>query len=68
METLEYRGYHTIIHFSPDDNCLYGKIEGIIDLVCFDGKTLEEAEQEFHDSVDEYIDFCKEIGKEPCSP
>ena len=65
METLEYRGYHTIIHFSPDDACLYGKIEGIDDLVSFEGNTEAELERDFHAAVDDYLDFCKEIGKEP---
>ena len=23
-------------------------------------------EQEFHQAVDDYLEFCKEVGKEPC--
>ena len=46
-----------------EDNIFYGKIENITDLVLFDGKTVEEAFHYFVESVEDYIDFCKELGK-----
>ena len=54
---LEYKGYRTRIEFDPAAKLLHGKIEGISDLVTF--------ENEFHTAVDDYLDFCKEIGKCP---
>lgn len=60
---LEYKGYHTYIHYSAVDKVLYGKIEGIKDLVDFESESAVEIENEFHKAVDDYIAFCKEVGK-----
>lgn len=62
---LEYRGYHTRIEFDSDELVLRGKIEGIKDLVIFESSNLTLIEEEFHTAVDEYLEFCKEVGKEP---
>lgn len=65
MSRLEYKGYWTDIEYSPADKVLHGKIEGINDLVNFESESAIEIEQEFHSAVDDYLAFCKEIGKEP---
>lgn len=65
---LEYKGYYTEIEYSVEDNVLYGKIEAINDLVMFDSESASEIEKEFHDAVDDYLAFCKEVGKEPERP
>ena len=65
---LEYKGYFTVIHFSAPDKVLYGKIEGISDLVTFESESALEIEKEFHEAVDDYLDSCKRIGKEPNRP
>lgn len=68
QNTLKYRGYTTAIEFSAEDRLLYGKIEDICDLVNFSGENAAEIEQAFHEAVDDYLDFCKEVGKEPEKP
>jgi predicted HicB family RNase H-like nuclease len=62
---FEYKGYHTVGELDSDDRCIYGKIIGISDLVMFEGNTVEEFESAFHDSVDDYLEFCAENNKEP---
>ena len=62
-EQFEYKGFITVIKFSPEDNIFYGEIENITDLVLFEGKTVEEAFHYFVESVEDYVDFCKELGK-----
>jgi len=37
----------------------------IEDLVTFEATTANELEENFHNSVDEYIQTCKELGREP---
>lgn len=64
MNELHYRGYVTLIHYSAPDNILYGKIEGIRDLVLFESDTCDGIVQEFHNAVDEYIKCKKEISNE----
>lgn len=63
--TLEYKGYCTRIEFDADAMLLHGKIEGINDLVTFESEDSSQIEAEFHAAVDDYLDFCKEVGKEP---
>ena len=62
---LEYKGYYTQVEYDYDDCVLYGKIEGIGDLVNFDSESASGIEQAFHEAVDEYLAFCSEMGKEP---
>lgn len=62
---LEYKGYYGKVGFSVEDQILYGKIEGIVDLVTFESKNADKIEKEFRDAVDDYLDFCQQVGKEP---
>lgn len=62
---LEYKGYHTKIEFDVETYVLRGKIEGINDFVNFESRDPKTIEQEFHSAVDDYLEFCQSIGKEP---
>lgn len=62
---LEYKGYHTIIEFDTEAFVLRGKIEGINDFIDFESDSPKMIEQEFHAAVDDYLEFCQEVGKEP---
>ncbi len=62
---LEYKGYHTKIEFDCEEFVLRGKIEGINDFVNFECENMKDVEKEFHMAVDDYLDFCKELGKAP---
>ena len=68
MKTLSYKGFIGSIEASFVDNCLFGKIEFIKDTITFEGETLIELKEAFEDAVDEYLELCKEIGKEPEKP
>ena len=65
---LEYKGYFTKIEYSKDDHVLYGKIEGIKDLVSFESDKVENIETEFHLAVDDYLELCKELNQSPDKP
>lgn len=62
---LTYKGYHTKIQFETESFTLRGKIEGIRDYVDFETNKVEDVEREFHAAVDDYLEFCAEVGKEP---
>ena len=63
---LEYRGYHTSIHYDAHAGRLRGVIYGIDDHIDFSSDNVGEIEREFHKAVDEYLEFCAEVGKSPC--
>ncbi|MEQ2639814.1 type II toxin-antitoxin system HicB family antitoxin [Coprococcus hominis (ex Arizal et al. 2022)] len=62
---MEYKGYHTKIEFDVESMSLRGKIEGINDYVDFEAEDVVTIEKEFHSAVDDYLEFCAEVGKEP---
>lgn len=62
---LEYKGYCATIDYDAEDDLLVGEVFGISDSLNFHGKSLDELKQAFHDSIDNYLEFCKKIGKEP---
>ena len=62
---LEYKGYFGSIEFSNEDDCFYGKILGINDLVTFEGSSVEEIRAAFREAVDDYLLMCERVGKEP---
>jgi predicted HicB family RNase H-like nuclease len=64
-DVLTYKDFIGSVHFSADDKVFHGKIEGITDLVTFEGERTDELEKAFHEAVDDYIALCKEAGKEP---
>lgn len=70
---MAYKGYGvTEICIECDEETdsaiLYGKLDGITDLITFQADSMREIEQSFHDAVDNYLDFCKEVGKVPERP
>ena len=62
---MEYKGYHTKIEFDAESMSLRGKIEGINDYIDFESEDISNIEKEFHAAVDDYLEFCKEVGKDP---
>ncbi len=65
MNTLSYNGYLGTVNFSEKDECFYGKIEGIDGLVNFEGQSVSELKEAFHEAVDDYVAYCLEEGIEP---
>jgi predicted HicB family RNase H-like nuclease len=64
-DILEYKGYFANIHFSAEDEIFYGKIIGINDLVSFEGNSVLELKSAFQEAVEDYLDTCKKLNKEP---
>src|ERR1700744_2571785 len=64
-DILEYKGYYASLHFSSEDEVFYGKLLGIDDLVNFEGDSVKELKKTFHEAVNDYLETCKELGKEP---
>jgi len=62
---LHYKGYSAKPEYSAADKMFYGKILGIDDLVDFSSESARDLEDAFRSAVDDYLDFCAEIGKNP---
>ena len=62
---LSYKDFIGSINFSASDSLFFGKIEGVNDLVTFEGQSVDELVKAFHEAVDDYIVLCENVGKEP---
>ncbi|MBQ3882265.1 MAG: hypothetical protein II730_07170 [Bacteroidales bacterium] len=61
-----YKGFSAFINCDEDDELFVGKVTGIPDSLNFQGSSLEEAEEMFHQCIDNYLGICKETRKTPC--
>lgn len=68
METMHFKGYEGTADVDIERDVLRGKILFIDDLVTYEAATAPELKKEFQLAVDDYIETCKEIGKEPEKP
>ncbi len=65
---MTYKGYTASIEVDVEAEILFGRVLDIKDVVTFKAKTIDEARQEFYNSVDDYLAFCEELGEEPDKP
>ncbi|QKC85759.1 type II toxin-antitoxin system HicB family antitoxin [Mesorhizobium sp. NZP2077] len=68
MKVLAYKGYAARIEFDAEDEIFTGKIAGIRDVVGFHADTVADLKAAFHEAVDDYVETCKKVGKEPQKP
>src|ERR1700730_18887185 len=62
---IKYKGYTGHVEYDDEAKIFHGEVLGIKDVVTFQGTTVDEIEQAFKDSIEDYLDWCKERGKEP---
>jgi predicted HicB family RNase H-like nuclease len=65
---MKYKKYTARIEYSDEDDCFVGHIAGINDIVGFHGESVVQLRSAFKDAVDDYLDTCKAVGKEPQRP
>ena len=63
-DKLKYKEFIGTVHFSSEDEVFFGKIEGINDLVTFEGETVKKLKKAFKEAVEDYLELCKMAGKE----
>jgi len=65
---LSYKNYNGTVEYSKEDSCLFGKVVGIRSLLSYEGRSVEELETDFQNTVDEYLEDCRERKIEPEQP
>ena len=65
MNTLRYKGYIGSVAYSEPDKVFFGKLEGIDDLVNYEGESVAELTAAFHEAVEDYLIFCEEHNLKP---
>lgn len=62
---MNYKGYSARIEYDDEDGILFGQVAGITDGVGFHAESVEELRTAFHEAIDDYIETCAKLGKEP---
>src|SRR5574338_1176901 len=65
---MKYKGYEAVVEFDDEAEIFHGEVINIRDVITFQGDNVRNLKQAFHDSVDDYLEFCKERGEEPEKP
>jgi predicted HicB family RNase H-like nuclease len=55
-----YKGFYGSVNYSAADEVFYGKLEGVTDLVTFEGKSVIALQSAFQESVDTYVNIAKD--------
>ena len=63
--TMSYKGYAARIEYDDEDGIFVGRIAGIRDGVGFHAETVAGLRDAFHEAVEDYVETCMKIGKEP---
>ena len=56
-------GFIGSVHFSAEDGCFFGRIEGVDDLVTFEGADVKSLTEAFLQAVGDYKVLCRAAGK-----
>lgn len=51
--------------YEPEDKIYVGEVRCISDSLNFHGRSILEVNAMFHQSIENYLDLCKQIGKDP---
>ena len=62
---FKYKDYLGSVEYSAVDECFFGKIIGISDLVTFEGESVDALKKAFSEAVEDYLVLCDELNKEP---
>ena len=65
---MKYKGYTGEVEYDDRAKVFHGRVIGIRGAVTFEGRTVDELEHAFQESVDDYLEFCAELGTEPEKP
>lgn len=65
---MKYKGYTGNAEYDSEERLFYGRVDGLTDIVAFQGTTVEELEADFRAGIDDYLAVCEERGVEPQRP
>jgi predicted HicB family RNase H-like nuclease len=65
---MDYKGYIGDVKYDSDAHIFHGDVINTRDVITFQGKSVDELEKAFHESIDDYLVWCVEDGVEPEKP
>jgi predicted HicB family RNase H-like nuclease len=65
---LTHKGYSARVEFDDDDGIFFGQVAGLRDGVGFHADSVAGLRAAFIEAVDDYLDTCARVGKDPNKP
>ena len=65
---MTYKGYTATVELDEDAGVFHGEVLNTRDVITFQGTSVKELKKAFKDSVDDYLEFCRERGEAPDKP
>ncbi|WP_027360230.1 type II toxin-antitoxin system HicB family antitoxin [Desulforegula conservatrix] len=65
---MEYKGYIGVVDYDDKAKVFHGEIINTRDVITFQGKSVDEIEAAFHESIDDYLAWCEQDGINPEKP
>lgn len=62
---MKYKGYVGQIQYDDQAQIFHGDVIGIQDVIIFQGRSIQDVQQAFQDSIDDYLQFCASRGQNP---
>jgi predicted HicB family RNase H-like nuclease len=68
MNTLQYKEYVGIFEYDPEADIFHGEVINLRDVITFQGRSIDELKQALEDSIEDYLDYCRDEGVTPSKP
>jgi predicted HicB family RNase H-like nuclease len=68
VNSLNHKGYIGTFAYDEEADTFHGRVVGIRDVITFEGRSIEQLKKALADSVEDYLDFCRERGEKPEKP
>ncbi len=65
---MNYKGYIGDVEYDDEAKIFAGSVINTKTVITFQGTSVEEIEREFHNSVDDYLDWCRQDEITPEKP
>lgn len=65
---MEYKGYIGTVAYDDEARIFHGEVVNTRDVITFQGKSVDQLEKSFRDSINDYLQWCKEDGINPEKP
>ncbi len=65
---MKYKSYYAEVKFDEEAGVFHGEVVGTRDVITFEGESVPELNKAFKDSIEDYLAFCAERGKEADRP
>ncbi len=65
---MEYKGFIGTVEFDDEAETFHGEVINLKDIITFQSDSVEGLKKEFRESIDDYLEFCRERNEEAERP